>query len=208
MGSHKFYSIWLAIIIIFIFILQSIIPDFTQALVLNQSSYSQIYRFISAIFLHGSLQHLVFNLFALIFFGLILEKFIGSNKFLLVFFISGILANIIGVNFYNSSLGASGAIFGIIGTLTIKKPLITVWAFSLPMPMFLASILWVIGDIIGIFNPTGTGNIAHLSGLFFGLIFGLIFKTKHQKNQSKKPNYKINISEQDIRFWEDNFLKN
>ena len=207
MAENKYYSIYLSLIIITTFILQISIHDITNVLLLNQSSYQQPYRFVTAIFLHTSLQHLIFNLFALVFFGLILEKFIGSSKFLAVFFSSGILANIISVNFYYSSLGASGAIFGIIGALTIKKPLMTVWAFSLPMPMFLASILWAIGDIIGIFNPAGTGNIAHLTGLFFGLILGAIFKTGNRKLQKPKNKHKIKMQEQDFRIWESNFMR-
>jgi len=207
MASNKYYALWIALIIILIFIFQKTISGFTNSLLLNQESSSQPFRFITAIFLHGSLSHLIFNLFALAFFGLILEKFIGSNKFLIIFFISGILANIISVNFYNSSLGASGAIFGIIGALTIKKPLMTVWAFSLPMPMFLASILWATGDLIGIFNPSGVGNIAHLSGLAFGLILGAILKSKNIKQENIKQKNKIKIPEKDIRFWEDNFMR-
>ena len=137
MIKNKFYALWLALICIVIFIAQTLISGFTDLFLLNNQALGvEFYRFITAIFLHGSLSHLVFNLFALIFFGLILEKFIGSKKFLLVFFISGVLANIFSVFFYPSSLGASGAIFGIIGCLTILKPLMTVWAYALPLPLF------------------------------------------------------------------------
>ena len=102
------------------------------------------------------------------------------KKFLLVFFVSGILANIISVFFYPSSLGASGAISGIIGALIIVRPMLVVWAFGLPMPIFIAGIVWVAGDLIGAIgyfagNPIdNTGNIAHLAGMFFGLLFGIV----------------------------------
>lgn len=202
--KNKLTALWLAAICIFIFLLQVYTPNFTSFFILNQQSFVQPYRFLTAIFLHGSLIHLTYNLFALIFFGLILEKFIGSRKFLAVFFISGILANIISVNFYSSALGASGAIFGIIGTLTIIKPLMTVWAFNLPMPLFLAAIFWAIGDILGAFMPSGTANLAHLSGLFFGLIFGFIFKRKQKKSEY---NYKINLPENYMQVWENRFVR-
>lgn len=202
--KHKFYALWLAIICILIFIIQVSIPNFTELFLLNQQSYSQIWRFVTAIFLHGSLIHLVYNLFALIFFGLILEKFIGSRNFLLVFFVSGVLANIISVNFYESALGASGAIFGIIGALTIKKPLMTVWAFSMPMPLFLASAIWAAGDLLGFFySNNNIANLAHLSGLGFGLILGLIFKSKKPKQES----YKFELPERKIQMWEDKFVR-
>jgi len=122
----KFYTLLLTLIIIAVFILQAIIPNFTDSLLLNQQSFPEVWRFVTAIFLHGSLTHLIFNLFALILFGLVLESLIGSNRFLLVFFSTGIIANIISFNFYPASLGASGAIMGIIGALTVSKPLMTV----------------------------------------------------------------------------------
>ena len=101
MKNQKFYSLWLSLIIIIIFILQNIIPNFTDLFVLNQKAITnfQIYRFLTAIFLHGSITHLAFNLFALFFFGLVLEKTIGTKRFLIAFFSTGIIANIISVNF-------------------------------------------------------------------------------------------------------------
>jgi membrane associated rhomboid family serine protease len=183
----KFYTLWLTGIIIVFFIFQSLSGGFTDALILNQESFSQPWRFVSAIFLHGSLSHLVYNLFALILFGLILESLVGSKKFLLLFFITGILANLISVNFYFASLGASGAIFGIIGALAVIRPMMTIWAFGLPMPMFVAAIIWAAGDIIQTFVPTNVGTIAHLSGIFFGVILGLFFrKKKGKKPETKK----------------------
>lgn len=198
---------WLILLVVcvFFFILQLIIPGFTSSLVLNQSSFLEPWRFITSIFLHGSLSHLLFNMFALFLFGLILESIIGTKKFLLVFFLSGIIANLIAVNFYDSSLGASGAIYGILGTLTIIRPKMTVWVYSLPMPMFLASIVWVGLGIFGIFNPSGVGDIAHLSGIAVGFIFGAFYYSKFRER--KEIRYKINIPEREMRNWEDNYMR-
>ena len=93
----KFYSLWFCLINIIIFIIQTSISGFTEVFVLNQSAISkyQVWRFVSAIFLHGSVMHLAYNLFALFFFRIALEKLIGSKKFLLVFFGSGIIASLI-----------------------------------------------------------------------------------------------------------------
>jgi len=93
----------------------------------------EIWRFLTAVFLHGGVGHILFNGFALLLFGSILERFVGGRRFLIVFFVTGILANLISVNFYSSSLGASGAIFGVIGALVIVRPGLTVWAFGMPM---------------------------------------------------------------------------
>ena len=205
----KFYAFKLCLLIVVVFAIQVFVPAFTELLVLNEMAFKEMWRFFSAIFLHGSLLHLAYNLFALALFGSILEKLIGSRKFLLIFFISGILANLISVNFYSSSLGASGAIFGIIGALVAIRPMLIVWAFGMPMPIFIAGVLWGIGDLLGaigflIGNPIdNTGNIAHLSGMFFGFIFGLLFRDfKRARKESK-----IDIEEKAIREWEDKYLR-
>lgn len=211
MKQQKFYSLWLAAIIIAIFALQNLpgIPGFTDTFVLNSKAIEnfQIWRYLTAIFLHGSITHLAFNLFALLFFGLVLEKLMGSKKFLLTFLLSGIIANIISVNFYTSSLGASGAIYGIIGAATILRPMMMVWAFGMILPMFIASTFWVIADILrslGAFGPTNIGSIAHLSGIAIGIILGLTLgKEQTKKNQE----IKITINDDHLEKWEDNFMK-
>ena len=78
----------------------------------------------------------------------------------------------------------------------------TVWAFSLPMPLFLAAILWAAGDLLGIFMPSNIANLAHLSGLFSGLVLGLVFKT----NKKKETSYRIEMPERQIQVWEDRYM--
>ena len=192
-SENRLYSIYLALICVAIFALQNFIRGFTERIVLNQISWQQPWRFLSAMFAHASGSHLIYNMFALIFFGLILESIIGTKKYVLLYLSSGIIVNIISVNFYSSSLGASGAIFGIIGCLTALRPKLMVWAFSLPMPMFLASLLWALGDLIGVFIPlNNTANLAHLVGLALGLVLGLILrKTKTRKKAYAELNYQI-----------------
>src|SRR3989344_512587 len=174
--TFKFYALILSAICIFVFVLQLMFPLFTEMLLLNNLSFVEPWRFVSAIFLHSGVPHLLYNLFALALFGSILESLIGGKRFLAVFFATGILANIISVNFYDNSLGASGAIFGVIGALIVVRPSLMVWAFGLPMPMFIAGILWAVGDLIGIFVPSAVANIAHLSGMLGGLIFGAFYR--------------------------------
>ena len=199
MSKLKFYTLYIALILVLVAILQQFIPNFTEMFVLNQDSIPQIYRFVTSIFLHGSFAHLVANLFALIIFGLILEKLIGSNKFLVVFFTTGILANIIAFNFYPSSLGTSGSIMGIIGALTIIRPMMGIFAFGMIIPMFIAAIIWVFIDLIGLFIPDNVGHYAHLSGIFFGMVLGIFFriKTKHQEKR-----HRVDVPEHLLRRWE------
>lgn len=199
--KFKFYAFKLTGFIALVYLLQLFIPGFTNFFLLNSNSWTEIWRFVTSIFLHGGVAHIFYNGFALLLFGSILEKIIGGKKFLFVFFVSGILANLISVNFYPSSLGASGAIFGVIGTLIVVRPLLVVWAFGLPMPIFVAGIIWAVGDIIGLFVPSGIANVAHLSGMAFGLIMGLLFKKKKIRTVKSR----ISIDESSLRRWEDNW---
>ena len=215
----KYYSLWFILANIIIFIFQNLpgIPGFTETFVLNNSALYdyQIWRFVSSIFLHGSMTHLAFNMFALFFFGFALEKLIGSKRFLFVYFFSGIIANLISVWFYPSSLGASGAIMGIIGALALIRPMMMVWAFGMILPMFIAAGLWIAGDVLGalgVFGDTGIGNIAHLSGIGVGLIVGLFFRKyiKKKKNMEKEKESKSNKMEfpsYSIENWENRNMK-
>ena len=196
----KYYAFWIAIILVATFALQSFVNGFTDALILNESSFSQPWRFITSMFLHGSLSHLLANLFALLLFGFILERTIGSERFLAVYLISGILANLIAVNFYSTSLGASGAIMGIIGTLAILRPLMGVWVFGMILPMSIAAVIYIIIDAIGVFIPSNIGHIAHLSGIAFGIIFGTILRIS--KSKKEKKTHKIEVPEHLLRRWE------
>ena len=206
MGSMKicYYSLILPLVCIIVFLFQTFIPGFTEAFLLNEKAFIEVWRFVTAIFLHGGLGHLLYNLFALTLFGFILEKTIGSKKFLAIFFISGIFASLVSVNFYSSSLGASGAIMGIIGTLALLKPLMMVWAFGMILPMFLVAIIWIVGDIFGIFFPTNVGNIAHLSGMAIGIIFGIYFRLKKRKKSEDGIEFKI--PEYYLEDWEDRYM--
>ena len=204
------WFLYLSGIIIGVFLLQLMIPGFTGLFVLNERALSgEYWRFVSSIFLHGGVTHLIFNLFALLFFGITLEKLVGTRRFLLIFFLGGIVANMVSVNFYTSSLGASGSIMGIIGAVTVLRPMMMVWAFGMIVPMFIAALLWIAGDILGTIgffagNPIdNTGNIAHLSGIFVGILFTLFLRTRKRK----KPNNQVVLPNYYIKLWEDKHLK-
>lgn len=207
-----FWFVYLSLICVIVFVLQNIFNGFTDMFILNlKAIYEyQIWRFVTSIFLHGGVVHLLYNLFALLFFGFILERKIGSWKFVGIFFISGIIGNIIGVNFYSSSLGASGAIYGILGCLAIINPFMMVFAFGIIMPMFIAAIVWIIGDVMGVFGfgSQGTGYIAHLVGVFVGVVVGIVLRLFIRNGTRDNGNSrKIVIDEGSIRGWEDSWMR-
>jgi len=93
---------------------------------------------------------------------------------------------------------------GVIGALAIIRPLMNVWAFGMIMPMFIAAILWVIGDSLGIFIPSNIGHIAHLSGIVVGIVFGIILRANHQQAKKK---HMIEVPEHILRRWETLYLR-
>jgi membrane associated rhomboid family serine protease len=86
-------------------------------------AHGQWYRLVTAMFLHASLLHIAFNMLALWWVGRPLEQGIGRGRFLLVYFVSG-LAGSAGALFqapFSPTVGASGAIFGILGALFVLE---------------------------------------------------------------------------------------
>jgi membrane associated rhomboid family serine protease len=85
------------------------------------------WRLITAAFLHGSIIHLAFNMFALFWLGSIVEQALGATRYLLIYFASG-LAGSAGALLMDPNaitVGASGAIYGIFGALLILEYLAT-----------------------------------------------------------------------------------
>ncbi|MCU0642597.1 MAG: rhomboid family intramembrane serine protease [archaeon] len=200
----RYYALWLSLACIIAFALQSLFGGFTEMFILDSGRMIEVWRFVSAIFLHAGFAHLLANLFALALFGTILEGFIGSRKFLLVFFASGIFANLIAVWFYPLSLGASGAIYGILGAFVIIRPMMTVWVSGFPMPAIVAGIFWAAGGILGLFYPSATGHIAHLTGMAIGLMFGALWRNWSQKVERIE---KLKLNEEYMRDWEERHMK-
>jgi membrane associated rhomboid family serine protease len=205
--KYKWYAVKIAIICVVVWILQQMIPSLTDDFALISSEViSKPWTLITYIFLHAGFDHLFFNMFALVLFGSLLEKVIGGKKFLITFIISGIIAGIGSVIFYSSSIGASGAIYGIIGTLVILRPTAPVFVgFIVPLPMVVVVILWAAGDLIGLFAPSeNVAYAAHLFGLVFGLAYGIYLMKNYGEHAVKK---RSEISEEEFEKWEDRYVK-
>jgi len=119
-------------------------------------------------------------MFALFIFGIILENRIGSGNFFILFFLSGI-AGSVGYMITASdptipAIGASGAIYGIIGTLAIVMPLMIVLVGGIPMPMIVAAVFWIVLEVFGMLSPSQIAHSAHLGGVVVGIIYGIYLK--------------------------------
>lgn len=174
------YSLILLVIIVIAFMLQIFIPSFTEIFIFDPNNL-QIWQFVSSIFLHGGVMHIFLNGYALLMFGSILERKIGSDEFLKIFFAAGLAGNFLywatilaGIIPPIPALGASGAVFGIMGALAILEPRLQLLLFGIiPLNIRHATVLWIVLELFGSFNPaSGIASAAHLGGLFVGLAMG------------------------------------
>lgn len=149
--------------------------------------------FITSIFLHANFAHLFYNMLALFFFGIYLESLVGKKTFLKIFFISGLFGNILFLLTTPDpeipAVGASGAIYGIIGALASLRPYAIVYVYFVPMPLIVAAFLWAIGSFIGMFFPSSIAHAAHLGGMLFGFLYGEYIKIKRSRIYYRRYRY-------------------
>lgn len=132
----------------------------------------EYWRLVTAIFLHGSIIHLAFNLYALNILGKRVERFFGSFRFLALFFIAGIMGNFFSFVFTSSpSLGSSTAIFGLLGAegifIYLHRKL-----FGDQFKVALRQIIQVaVGNLVIGFMIPGIDNMGHIGGLVGGAFY-------------------------------------
>jgi len=149
---------------------------------------SQPWTLVTAVFMHAGIDHLLFNMLALFIFGTYLETRVKPSQFLIVFFAAGILGN---AAYWLTdplgtipAVGASGAIYGVMGMLAALYPGLTVYVVFMPMPMMFAAALWFVLEFVGFFTPSDIAHQAHIAGLAVGVLYGL-----YLRRQRKKPVY-------------------
>lgn len=136
----------------------------------------EYWRLLTAMFLHGGFLHALLNIWALYQLGSLFETLFGSRRFLLTYFATGILASIASAMFTNGySVGASGAIFGILGALIISIRRSPMWRHQ-PWTRGITQQLmgWAVINVVIGFTVPHIDNAAHLGGFAGGLLLGLI----------------------------------
>ncbi|EPD49834.1 rhomboid family intramembrane serine protease [Paenisporosarcina sp. FSL H8-0542] len=134
----------------------------------------QWWRFITPMFLHAGLMHLLFNMFSLYLFGPELEKLAGKVRFLTIYFMAGLFGTVATFLLQDANyvhVGASGAIYGLLGAFGAL-----VYYARKTLPQLRQIILPII--VISIVMTFLTPNInatAHLSGLAVGFLIGLSY---------------------------------
>ena len=149
---------------------------------------NEFYRIFSSFFLHESALHFLCNMYALYIIGTQLESFIGKSKFLTVYIISGMTGSLLSMSFLSdtsASLGASGAIFGLLGSLLYFGYYYRVYLGSVIKSQIVPIIL--LNLMIG-FTMTGIDNAAHIGGLIGGILVTLALGVKEKTTVFEKIN--------------------
>ncbi len=148
--------------------------------------YHEYYRLITGAFLHADIFHLLFNCYALYIIGSQLESFMGKGKYIIIYLFSMIMGSLMSITFGDyPSIGASGAIFGLMGSLlyfgyhyriylgnTLKSQII---------PLIIINLLY--GAVV-----SGIDNFAHIGGLIGGALITMALGIEYKSSKSEKIN--------------------
>lgn len=154
-------------------------------LFLQQGEY---YRLLTCTFLHASLIHLGFNMYALYVLGTQVERYYGYKRYLLIYFISGLLGSLFSAVFMDAmgfSVGASGAIFGLLGAIAYFT-----YHYRATLSEFLRSPIVpviLINLVIG-FMYTDIDISAHIGGLIGGVLCAMMIGIGDKGRKTDKIN--------------------
>lgn len=147
----------------------------------------EYYRLITCAFFHANIWHLLCNVYALYIMGSQLESFIGKIKYIIVYFFSVLTASLMSMVFLKDgiSVGASGALFGIMGAILY---------FGYHYRVYLGNViktsiipLIVLNLVLG-FTIDGIDNFAHIGGLIGGFLINIGLGVKYKSTTFEKVN--------------------
>jgi len=194
LGSYPI-SIYLILINIIIFLLVLILDGYENVWKFGSLNYVlvgekfEIYRFFTAIFLHGHEIHIILNMFSLFMVGPFIEHVFGKVNFFVLYMVTGVMGCVASfyINFPDISshehgapeaVGASGAIFGIVGGFTIflimnKSRLVDKIRLRLLQNI---AIVLVLNLAFGFFSGLPIDNAGHIGGLLAGGFLGFFLR--------------------------------
>jgi len=152
----------------------------TQAV--TQGEYWQIF---TSMFVHFGFLHIIFNMFALYYFGRLNETFFSSRSYLTIYIVSGLLGNVVSLVMLPAATlsgGASGAIFGLVGSYVAIARKARHMGVAL-----LYAVMMLIYSGVGL-GGMDVNNFAHVFGFVGGLAVGLILS---RSRSTPQPGYSV-----------------
>ncbi len=183
-SNTPFFTVFLILINSFFFFFFNFNLTFHDAVRYGVSLRNiSIFSAITSVFVHINWLHFSLNMIILLFFGLLLEKKIGSFQFLFIYMIGGILGNSFEALITQGAIvvGASAGLFAILGAIMMREPLLKIklfFVFDMPIILLLSSFFFLsfFTDKI-LSNQILSGNISHFVGLFLGIfITAILYK--------------------------------
>ena len=137
--------------------------------------------------LHGSIMHLILNCYSLYVIGSQIESFLGKVKYFIIYLFSGLTGSLLSITFGggNVSIGASGAIFGLMGALLYFGYYYRVYLGNVVKSQIIPLIL--INLAFGFF-ASGVDNAGHIGGLIGGIIITIALGVKDKTSTFEKVN--------------------
>lgn len=192
--KNKFpmFTYWLIAVNVILYVIPILFGQYNN-LINNYSVWApairegQTYRLLTGMFLHGGILHLLFNCYALYVIGSQIENFLGRFKFAIIYLVSGIsgalFSMIFGGNY--ASIGASGAIFGLMGSLVYFGYHYRVYLGNVIKSQIIPLILLNLG--LG-FIMSGVDNSAHIGGLIGGTLISIALGVKDKSSWFERIN--------------------
>ncbi len=176
------YKVTISIIIITfaLFVVQIADRGFTEFFSLTPEMFynGAYWQFITYMFMHADITHIGLNMFFLFLFGFVVEREIGSKKYALLYFVSGIGSALFYLALFASPdvllLGASGAVFGVLTAYAFLFPRNWIIIFpGIPLPAIGAIAVITIFELFSGFLglAPGIANFGHIGGIITGIIF-------------------------------------
>lgn len=152
------------------------------------TKHGELYRLFTCIFLHAGFIHIICNMYSLYVIGPQVESFFGKLKYLFIFVFSGICGSILSLAFAGDNLvsvGASGAIFGLLGAICYFGYHYRVYLGNVLKSQIIPVI--IINLLVGFF-ATGIDNFAHIGGLIGGVFAAMAVGVPDKSNVNDKAN--------------------
>ena len=164
-----------------------------------QSLGFELLTLISSMFMHGSPMHLLMNMIILILLGVPFEDRIGSRSFLRIYLISGFFGSLLtgSISLWNGEevdtihIGASGAVFGIMGAFVLLYPRLEIPMLLGPIfmhrvPVFLSTLVFVAMETLYVALGTsdGIGHGTHMASFIAGVFLAPYYSNKTDDNES------------------------
>ncbi len=188
------YAYWNAALIIIglnfiVYMLCRLMPQLYSYLSLNVHNlvnFHMYWQFVTYMFVHdmSSIWHLVFNMLALLIFGMSVERSLGSKEFVLFYMVTGTLCGVVSFLIYYFSgaynvflMGASGAIYAVLLSYAVLFPRSTIFIWGIipiPAPVLvgLYAVIEIVSQLVNI--RSGVAHMTHLAGLVIAWLYFLV----------------------------------